>query len=815
MKKSKILRRVLGTVLAIALAGASVPVSALEIEMPDEPMSVESNDGTRYLATTAQRASSEIPLILGINVVGGNLFNGAVVMAGTGINDNPDPYIWNYNYLYPDTDIGGGQLSSNNRRSGTENFDQSQYYEHGISSGTSSGGMANGNGLYSSGGANQVMSGALEELGGVSYGVYHMIDVWIGFNSDVLDQIDYVKNEMDPNSKYYNEGYADYNPLITDVSTGTVTARAYAWAEMGEALSDYLKKHQELSTRYGDPKALCYNIQEYAFGIPYYIDSLIASGKIEKITGACIKATSSDGLTFSAVDPTTLDDVKAGAYAVGNTVNWLQGDFTMSQLKEKGADVIVIYTAGYGDSVGGGNAGGNGGTGNAGGGNASGGETLTRAYLEGLMEDVGFTAETAPVIIDAANESVTAGSNGYNYAPTTPLYVPYIAAYMYMEQLEDLASKGDKVAAAINPTALFEYTCDEFFHIKDDSAYTIAEYWIGDKWDKTDSELDKVPVVAESEFVYDKDSITKAIKEGIQFALNNQNNSSFYLQGACRKGEPAYVLAQMVKESGVNSFADILKAADGDYSNITYAYENNQEESTLDITSLVQFYGEEGLAKLIDNYAEHMDRHAWKPDTSVAGTYGYGMSGTAAETNPNTQTTVSGFTDVAAGSFYADAVTWAVDRAITNGISAAAFGPNAVCSRAEIVTFLYRAAGEPAVSADTKNPFTDVNENDYFYNAVLWAVSNGITSGTSDTLFSPHASCSRAQAVTFLYRYADEPAVSSQTSFTDVSSGSFYADAVAWAVSQGITNGSSAATFGSADPCYRSHIVTFLYRGFA
>ncbi len=142
MSKHKIIRRILGTSLAVAcLAAAAIPAGAITIEMPGAMMSVETPDGSRYLTTTAQRASSEIPLILGINVVGGNLFNGAVIMSGTDINDNPDPYIWNYNFLYPDTEIGGAMLASGAVRAGYEDYDASVVYEHGISEGTSSGGM--------------------------------------------------------------------------------------------------------------------------------------------------------------------------------------------------------------------------------------------------------------------------------------------------------------------------------------------------------------------------------------------------------------------------------------------------------------------------------------------------------------------------------------------------------------------------------------------------------------------------------------------------------------------------------------------------
>ncbi|MCD7934008.1 MAG: dockerin type I repeat-containing protein [Oscillospiraceae bacterium] len=616
MKNHKTLRRVLGTAMAAAmLAGISVPAAAadISIEVPDEPMSVETTDGTRYLTTTAQRASSEIPLILGVNVIGGNLFNGAIVMSGTDINDNPDPYIWNFNYLYlyDGLNLSGAQftVSEETRRKGTEDFDMSIVYDHGLSTGTETGlgngGMANGNGLYSSGGANQVFSTALEALGGVSYGVYHMIDCWIGFNSDVLDQIDFIQNEMDMTSEYYQEGYATYDPMITDVSTGTVTARAYAWVEMGEALSAYLEEHPNLSARYGDPKALCYNIQEFAFGIPYYIDSLIDTGALTKITGACISATDDAGVTFTLIDPATAGDVRGDAYAVGNTVNWLTGTYTMDQILAAGVDVLVIYAAGY-TYVEGGTGGGSQGSGSY-------SNTLTRAYLEELMEDAGCTYEEAPVIIDAENKSVTAGDNGYNYAPTTPLYVPYIVAYMYMEQLAALAEAGDDVAAAINPTAMFEYACDEFFHIKDDAADTIALYWIADKWDATDSELDKVPDT--TDYTYNKDAVVTAIQTGIQYALDNVDNDNIYLNGAYRENETGYKLAHLVTDNGYDSFLEILNAA-SDYSNV----------EGYDVSALVAYYGTSGLAELVDNYAAHMESHAWQPDTSIEGTYGYGMA---------------------------------------------------------------------------------------------------------------------------------------------------------------------------------------------
>ena len=173
----------------------------------------------------------------------------------------------------------------------------------------------------------------------------------------------------------------------------------------------------------------------------------------------------------------------------------------------------------------------------------------------------------------------------------------------------------------------------------------------------------------------------------------------------------------------------------------------------------------------------------------------------------------SRFTDVAAGSYCFDAVAWAVEKGITTGVTDTTFSPNAPCTRAQIVTFLWRAAGSPA--AEGENPFTDVPAGSYFYDAVQWAVAQGITGGTTDTTFSPNAPCTRGQAVTFLYRSNGSPESGGTSAFTDVDSGAYYAGAVAWAVEKGVTAGTTASTFSPGNTCTRGQIVTFLYRDMA
>ena len=233
----------------------------------------------------------------------------------------------------------------------------------------------------------------------------------------------------------------------------------------------------------------------------------------------------------------------------------------------------------------------------------------------------------------------------------------------------------------------------------------------------------------------------------------------------------------------------------------------------------------------------------------------------------------SPFTDVQETSPYYDAILWAAETGVTNGTTASTFSPDAPCTRAQLAVFLWRAAGEPkpalaeqqfmdvtdpsayyygavqwAAEKDmwgfgtfaphavctrldavfflwraagspapksTAMPFTDVAADSYYERAVLWAVENGITKGTSDTTFSPNATCSRAQIVTFLWRSQKSPAAGSVNPFTDVSADAYYADAVLWAVKESVTSGTTATTFSPNADCTRAQIVTFIYRALA
>lgn len=171
---------------------------------------------------------------------------------------------------------------------------------------------------------------------------------------------------------------------------------------------------------------------------------------------------------------------------------------------------------------------------------------------------------------------------------------------------------------------------------------------------------------------------------------------------------------------------------------------------------------------------------------------------------------VTAFSDVPAGSWYAESVKWAVDKGITSGTGNNCFSPDNTCTRAEAVTFLWRAMGSLKTST-TVTVFDDVSTDAFYFNAVYWAREQGITSGTGDKTFSPNDKCTRGQIITFLWRAAGCPAAGGNT-FSDVPADSFYANAVSWAAANGITSGTTATTFAPDDYCTRAQIVTFLYR---
>lgn len=198
--------------------------------------------------------------------------------------------------------------------------------------------------------------------------------------------------------------------------------------------------------------------------------------------------------------------------------------------------------------------------------------------------------------------------------------------------------------------------------------------------------------------------------------------------------------------------------------------------------------------------------------TGGAGGGGIGGGGGGTVTPAPGGATQNPFVDVKQGDYYYDAVQWAVGKKITSGTSATTFTPDGICTRAQTVTFLWRSQGSPK-AAGAENPFTDVSKDAYYYDAVLWAVEQGITNGTSATTFSPDATVTRGQTAAFLWRVAKQPQVDQTANpFADVTQDAYYYNAVLWAVAKEITNGTSSTTFSPDQGCTRAQIVTFLWR---
>ena len=181
------------------------------------------------------------------------------------------------------------------------------------------------------------------------------------------------------------------------------------------------------------------------------------------------------------------------------------------------------------------------------------------------------------------------------------------------------------------------------------------------------------------------------------------------------------------------------------------------------------------------------------------------------EVKPTPTPAVNPFEDVSESDWFCAPVMWAVENGITSGLTPTSFGHDASCTRAQVVTFLYAAAGKPEINPEY-NPFTDVSESDWFYAPVMWAVENNITGGLTPDSFGPNATCTRAQVVTFLYAAAGKPQMdAAESPFTDVMSGDWYLNPVLWAVEKGVTSGLTPDTFGPNNTCTRAQVVTFLY----
>ncbi|MCC8123068.1 MAG: hypothetical protein LIO58_05980 [Oscillospiraceae bacterium] len=607
--KKRLLPYLLSAALVLAIALPLVPAYAADTYSPRFPtgaMDVTSTtDGSaRYLTTLTQQDASLIPLVFGVNVIGGDMDPMFQELAGTEVNIYPDPYVWNYNY------------EENTGRLLPDGTAYSDFGNIGVDA----------NGLFASGGANQTYVEPQEDYGGTGYAVGCRSDVIIGFQSLLYDQIDLV-NSWRAGYEFYQAGDEDYRPLILDVQTGSVTSRLYAWAEMGQALSAYLDadENEDMGVRYGDPHAIAVDLEAFSAGIPYYIASLIASGDIDKKTMAYIA--SIDGATLTAVDPGMLGNVTSDLFAEVNNFNFLEGHCTLSDLMAADVDVIVLGV--FGNSY------------------VGGGEENSKVDADKLriindLYDLGYSAEEFPLIMDADTISVMVGEYGYGNSPITPLLMPYIQAYAYMDEL-------DSINSAINPVAMVQFATEMFFHTTEDAAADVAGYYIDAHWDSVAPYYDQVPEL--ENYTYDKNAIIAAIQEGVQYALSGaaEKNGNLLL-GAYRTTDNAYSILTEYTQNYKTSQANYIKlTVEGQTRYLDLDALSTASINDASGSAIISYY-EDGvfnygadLQTTLQNYADHMQEHVWQPDTTVPGTCCYGMT---ADTNNSSDSQLSEGTQV-------------------------------------------------------------------------------------------------------------------------------------------------------------------------
>ena len=351
--------------------------------------------------------------------------------------------------------------------------------------------------------------------------------------------------------------------------------------------------------------------------------------------------------------------------------------------------------------------------------------------------------------------------------------------------------------------------------------------------------------VAKKSIPVPREDNTKYTYKGENQTYQVEAKEAYTVTGNVKKDAGEYTVTIKLNDKDNTVWAGKDNAEDLEYDFVIYkAAQNAPAAPTLKDRSYTSITLNEVAANDNGATAEYsMDGENWQPSPTFTGltsgrtykfyvryaeTANYEASGaseaaeftTRRHSSPSTPVTPepeptpdnsSKFADVPANAYFADAVKWAVDKGITNGLSDTMFGPYESCTRAQIVTFLWRAAGSP--EPKTASSFTDVPVSTYYAKAVAWAVENGITNGMTATEFAPNATCTRGQSVTFLHR-ALKGTASGSANFTDVKSDAFYADAINWAVANNVTNGTSNTTFSPNADCTRAEIVTFLYRAY-
>ena len=305
---------------------------------------------------------------------------------------------------------------------------------------------------------------------------------------------------------------------------------------------------------------------------------------------------------------------------------------------------------------------------------------------------------------------------------------------------------------------------------------------------------------------------------GLKPSADDVTLKSLQMLGEIGENSPVQADKNGVNYFGFFTGSNAYKPGTYKVARLTYTYTGSAARTVTLASSKIVTVNEDGKTTEGDTSSQPFTVTITRAGTTTdggtggAGGGGIGGGGGGTVTPAPGGATQNPFVDVKQGDYYYDAVQWAVGKKITSGTSATTFTPDGICTRAQTVTFLWRSQGSPK-AAGAENPFTDVSKDAYYYDAVLWAVEQGITNGTSATTFSPDATVTRGQTAAFLWRVAKQPQVDQTVNpFADVTQDAYYYNAVLWAVAKEITNGTSSTTFSPDQGCTRAQIVTFLWR---
>ncbi len=802
-------KRIASVLVSVALiCTMSFSVSAVSFTVPTSPTTTD--DGV--IKTTAARAGQIAPLILGCNLVASsnlgassgdyNRVNSILGVFGSDINEKADPYLYNFNYnLYAEEngkDVVDNATIAEEQAEGTPATPDAALHilthrpdlilNQGAGTGT-----ANTNTVYS-----EVIASLPENV-----------------DTDTSN---------------------DYSASYYTCSISSLVFQCENLKNLADVVNQVCKE-KGLKTRYEDPEVIASDYDKFVWGYYFYIQNELQKNNIEKKKVAVVSKTEDEGANWTLPPQATqVNQNKPNRlveYTRDNTDLLNSTEETKVSLRDVlDCDVVVA--------------------------NGSAGKSLkAAASASGVDEDA------LPLIIDTLPTCL------YGMVMQThenALGIPYIQSIVYANELD------------LNPVYAAAYFYENFFHITDQEA-------LQETVNTLLSSATLPEGVTTSLKDYDPKAVEELIIEGIDYARENngkrhddpevwnpdtsigigsyvppvqytvnvtaEGNGS--VEGSGTYDENSTVTVTATPQSS-QSFLGWYKGDKKISEDLKYSFEIKENTDLTgrfttyspggDGGSPVQptkytvsvktdgngtvtgagTYEKNASVTVNANPAENSEFAGWYlGDKAVSNdlSYTFKISGdteltakfTAKSTDDPTdpETKDNPFTDVQEGDYFAEPVNWAVQNAVTTGTTPTTFSPEQDCTRAQMVTFLWRAKGSPEPSNAT-NPFVDVPQNAYYAKAVLWAAEQGITKGSSETTFSPDETVTRGQTVTFLWRMEGSESVSVNNPFADVAVDQYYTDAVLWAVKNGITTGKTDNSFAPDDPCTRAQIVTFLYR---